>query len=117
MNWPAPWDETPFPVMLGLENQTRGRTHPTLTINATHDWAASVDRHHRDRIRSEPHTYAPVGGLLHLLLEVLAYANDEAESLGRQDVCALLSASVRLWSGSLGRPCPRRQASDPVPVR
>ena len=55
-------------------------------VNTTHDWAASVDMVHLDAIRSDPDVYAP-GGLLHLVLEVLAYADDEAEALGRRGKC------------------------------
>ncbi|NUW37613.1 ATP-binding protein [Nonomuraea sp. SMC257] len=47
--------------------------------NTTHDWASSVDVEHLSRIRRNPAVYAP-GGVRHLLLEVLAYAADEAES-------------------------------------
>ena len=57
-------------------------------VNTTHDWAASVDMVHLDAIRSDAEAYAP-GGLQHLLLEVLAYANDEAEALGRRGKCVV----------------------------
>ena len=50
--------------------------------NTTHDWAAAVDPEHLGQIRQQPATYAP-GGVEHLILEVLAYAADEAESMGR----------------------------------
>ena len=50
--------------------------------NTTHDWAATVDHEHFAQIREQPATYAP-GGVEHLILEVLAYAADEAESTGR----------------------------------
>lgn len=49
--------------------------------NTTHDWAAAVDHGHLAEIRRAPGTYAP-GGTGHLLLEVLAYAADEAECNG-----------------------------------
>jgi DNA gyrase subunit B len=45
--------------------------------NTTHDWASSVDREHLARIRREPQLFAP-GGPAHLVLEVVAYAADEA---------------------------------------
>ena len=48
----------------------------------THDWASDLDRAHLAEIRSRPSHYA-AGGRRHLVLEVLAYANEEAESLGR----------------------------------
>lgn len=50
--------------------------------NTTHDWAATVDHEHLAQIRQQPATYAP-SGVEHLILEVLAYAADEAESMGR----------------------------------
>ncbi|WP_069812354.1 DNA gyrase [Streptomyces sp. TP-A0874] len=49
--------------------------------NTTHDWTAGVDAGHLALVRSDPVTFAP-GGLPHLLLEVVAYAADEAESRG-----------------------------------
>ena len=50
--------------------------------NTTHDWASAVDHDHLAQIREQPETYAP-GGVGHLILEVLAYAADEAASAGR----------------------------------
>lgn len=49
--------------------------------NTTHDWAGSVDTGHLSRIRADAAAFAP-GGLRHLVLEVVAYAADEAESRG-----------------------------------
>ncbi|MEU8838047.1 ATP-binding protein [Streptomyces roseus] len=46
--------------------------------NTTHDWTRSVDADHLAGIRRDQAAFAP-GGLRHLLLEVLAYAADEAE--------------------------------------
>lgn len=48
----------------------------------THDWAVEVDENHLNSIREARAEYLP-GGRRHLILEVLAYANDEAEALGR----------------------------------
>jgi DNA gyrase subunit B len=45
--------------------------------NTTHDWASAVDAQHLSAIREHPALFAP-GGVLHLVLEVLAYAADEA---------------------------------------
>lgn len=47
--------------------------------NTTHDWAIAVDGDHLARIRRDPATFAP-GGVQHLVLEVIAYAADEAEA-------------------------------------
>jgi len=47
--------------------------------NTTHDWASTVDAEHLVKIRQHPTVFAP-GGSLHLILEVMAYAADEAKS-------------------------------------
>lgn len=60
----------------------------THWVNTTHDWAASVDREHLNAIRADSDRYAP-GGVLHLVLEVLAYPDDEAESLGQRGHCSV----------------------------
>ncbi|MEV4799160.1 hypothetical protein AB0K18_04015 [Nonomuraea sp. NPDC049421] len=49
--------------------------------NTTHDWATDVDHRHLAHIREDPAAYAP-GGVLHLVLEVLAYPADEAAATG-----------------------------------
>jgi len=49
--------------------------------NTTHDWAASADAGHIERIRQDAAVFAP-GGVVHLVLEVLAYAADEAQHTG-----------------------------------
>lgn len=49
--------------------------------NTTHDWARDTDVRHLEQIREGPTRFAP-GGVLHLVLEVLAYAADEAASRG-----------------------------------
>jgi DNA gyrase subunit B len=64
--------------------------------NTTHDWAMSVDRAHLQLIRDHADDYAG-SGVPHLVLEVLAYANDEAESIGRQGHCTVTH------HGDLGR--------------
>ncbi|MFE1231018.1 ATP-binding protein [Streptomyces sp. NPDC058745] len=50
-------------------------------VNTTHDWAALVDAGHLEQIRRGPAQFAP-GGVGHLVLEVVAYAADEAASRG-----------------------------------
>jgi topoisomerase-4 subunit B len=44
----------------------------------THDWASTVDLDHLEHIRQNPAVFAP-GGIRHLILEVVAYAADEAQ--------------------------------------
>lgn len=50
---------------------------PSLRLKTTHDWAIAVDGDHIARIRRDPVMFAP-GGVQHLVLEVIAYAADEA---------------------------------------
>jgi DNA gyrase subunit B len=50
-------------------------------LNTTHDWAASVDADHLADIRRRSQELAP-GGALHLVLEVIAYADEEAAARG-----------------------------------
>jgi topoisomerase IV subunit B len=57
-------------------------------VNTTHDWAGSVDHAHLQGIRDDADSYAP-GGVLHLVLEVIAYPDDEAESAGRRGSCTV----------------------------
>lgn len=49
--------------------------------NTTHDWTSTVDVHHLTCIRHDWATFAP-SGTQHLILEVVAYAADEAEARG-----------------------------------
>jgi DNA gyrase subunit B len=49
--------------------------------NTTHDWAIAVDAAHLALIRRDPAAFAP-GGVRHLVLEVVAYAADEAGAVG-----------------------------------
>lgn len=49
--------------------------------NTTHDWTSTVDPEHLAHIRQNPAAFAP-GGVQHLILEVVAYAADEAECSG-----------------------------------
>ena len=47
--------------------------------NTTHDWTSTVDAEHLALVRRHPAVFAP-GGSAHLILEVMAYAADEAEA-------------------------------------
>ncbi|MFC8923817.1 hypothetical protein [Cellulosimicrobium sp. NPDC057127] len=53
---------------------------PRDRVSTTHDGARDVDHGHLDQVRQDAGA-APVG-LEHLVLEVLAYADEEAESRG-----------------------------------
>lgn len=54
----------------------------------THDWGTSVDHGHLAELRSRARALGGVS-LRHLVLEVLAYANDEAEELVRQGLAVV----------------------------
>ncbi|MEU9254337.1 ATP-binding protein [Streptomyces sp. NPDC048270] len=66
--------------------------------NTTHDWAGVVDAEHLAHIRRTPAEFSPEGAR-HLLLEVLAYAADEASGRGGGSCVVVLhpdgSLSVR----------------------
>jgi topoisomerase-4 subunit B len=57
-------------------------------VNTTHDWAGTIDHEHLDEIRRDASRYAP-GGVVHLVLEVLAYPDDEAEAAGQTGKCSI----------------------------
>ncbi|NHN57092.1 ATP-binding protein [Calidifontibacter sp. DB0510] len=58
----------------------------------THDWTRSVDASHLAQIRERAAVYAQ-GGLRHLVLEVLAYADDEAAAAGRPGTVVVATGS------------------------
>lgn len=49
----------------------------------THDWTQELDLEHLRSVRKQLGQGLAAGGRRHLILEVLAYADDEAHSLGR----------------------------------
>ncbi|WP_208863370.1 ATP-binding protein [Cellulosimicrobium cellulans] len=53
----------------------------TSRVSTTHDWSASVDHEHLADVRRRARELAP-SGVEHLVLEVLAYAAEEAEDRG-----------------------------------
>jgi topoisomerase-4 subunit B len=59
-----------------------------LWRNTTHDWASTIDRDHLEQVRQAPTAFAP-GGVDHLILEVLAYAAEEAEEAGGTGRCVV----------------------------
>lgn len=56
---------------------------PSTWITTTHDWTEPVDVEHLADIRARSAEFGG-GGVRHLVLEVLAYADDEARALGRR---------------------------------
>lgn len=77
-------------------------TEPTWR-NTTHDWAKQVDACHLEHIRQTPAVFAPTGRL-HLVLEVLAYAADEARNtgLGKADITLHADGSVSVTDNGRG---------------
>ena len=71
--------------------------------NTTHDWASQVDVDHLERIREAPARFAP-GGVGHLILEVVAYAEEEAEANGggRCSITLHADGSVAVSDGGRG---------------
>jgi topoisomerase-4 subunit B len=57
------------------------RDTPTSWRNTTHDWTRDLDVEHLEQIRRDSTAFAP-SGAVHLILEVLAYAAEEAISNG-----------------------------------
>lgn len=68
----------------GPSSENRGRVSAGATSptdGPTHDWSRSVDEEHLEDVRRRADELAP-GGVHHLILEVLAYAAEEAEARG-----------------------------------
>ena len=79
----------------------------------THDWRADVDQGHLADVRRELGAPGAAGGLRHLILEVLAYADDEAESQGRRGRATVtFHADGRVTVEDDGRGTDTRRDSD-----
>lgn len=76
---------------------------PARWVSTTHDWTVTVDVAHLEHIRADPQRYAP-GGAVHLVLEVLAYAADEAAVTGGGEAGVTLPAdgSIRVVDAGRG---------------
>ncbi|RKT77377.1 DNA gyrase subunit B [Terracoccus luteus] len=57
----------------------------------THEWSAHVDAQHLQDVRRLLGRPGAAGGRRHLILEVLAYADDEAATLGRSGLAIVTS--------------------------
>lgn len=85
--------------------------------NTTHDWATTIDAEHLAVVRRDPETFAP-GGVTHLILEVLAYAVDEAASVGATGQCrVILPADGSVSVGDNGRGTDTRFDAAGLPVK
>jgi DNA gyrase subunit B len=69
----------------------------------THDWASQVDIGHLEHIRRNPALFAP-SGVGHLILEVLAYADEEAEANngGRCSITSHADGSISVSDNGRG---------------
>lgn len=86
-------------------------------VATTHDWSIATDSAHIDLVRSHNAEYAR-GGALHLLLEVMAYADDEASELGSPGHCRITLGSDGAVSVSDdGRGTDTRRGPDGTVVR
>lgn len=72
----------------GCRNQNGCLSDREVWVNTTHDWSADVDVAHLAAIRRDANRHA-IWELPHLVLEVLAYADDEAEDRGRRGSCSV----------------------------
>jgi len=61
---------------------------PSTWVTTTHAWAATVDHEHLQDVRARSAELTGAS-LHHLVLEVLAYAADEAQALGRRGSCTV----------------------------
>ncbi|MBN9795593.1 ATP-binding protein [Pseudonocardia sp. TMWB2A] len=66
------------------------QSHPENWAVTTHEWTRTLDLEHIRRIQADPSTFAR--SVWHLLLEVLAYARDEASSKGTGHATVTLHA-------------------------
>jgi topoisomerase-4 subunit B len=82
----------------------------------THDWEATADAEHLSDIRRRPETFAP-SGALHLLLEVVAYAAEEAAAVGSGTCRVTLDADGSMSVVDDGRGTDTRVDDSGQPVR
>ena len=61
---------------------------PGTWASTTHAWVATVDHEHLRDVRDRAEELT-CGSMRHLILEVLAYAAEEAEALGRRGLCTV----------------------------
>ena len=84
----------------------------------THDWRNDVDLEHLADVRRQLSQPGAAGGRRHLILEVLAYANDEAHSQSRTGhATVILHADGRVTVDDDGRGTDTRRTSDGQIVR
>lgn len=84
--------------------------------NTTHDWASTVDAVHLAEIRKFPTVFAP-GGTMHLILEVVAYAADEAGHTSRGRCVVTLHPDGSVSVVDDGRGTDTRCAAEGQPIK
>ena len=84
--------------------------------NTTHDWTSAVDAEHLSEIRDRPTRFAP-GGVLHPILEVIAYPADEAACTGAGRCTVTLHADGSVSVADNGRGTDTRHDADGNPIR
>jgi DNA gyrase subunit B len=84
--------------------------------NTTHDWADTVDAEHLAAIRRDAPLFAP-SGVLHLVLEAIAYPADEAEHAGGGHCVVTLYDDGSVAVADDGRGPDTRFGPDGAPVR
>ncbi|WP_222594189.1 ATP-binding protein [Terrabacter aerolatus] len=88
-------------------------SHRATWKTTTHDWRSDLDLGHLTDVRRRLGPPGAAGGLRHLILEVLAYANDEAESQGRPGHAIVIhQASGRVTVDDDGRGTDTRRDGD-----
>ncbi|MGE5289797.1 MAG: hypothetical protein ACM3ML_21940 [Micromonosporaceae bacterium] len=82
----------------------------------THDWASAVDFAHLAVIRRDPAAFAP-GGVRHLILEIAAYAADEAGCINGGHCAITLYRDGSVAMSDDGRDTKTRPGGDGRAVR
>jgi topoisomerase-4 subunit B len=88
----------------------------TAAHKTTHDWSNLLDTDHLEHIRQNAATFAP-NGALHLILEVIAYAADEAEYTGKGRCAVTLHPDGSVSVSDDGRGTATRLDSNGQPVK
>lgn len=87
-------------------------------MTTTHEWASDVDATHLADVRSRLGQVEAAGGRRHLILEVLAYADEEAEHLGRVGAATVTThADGKITVSDDGRGTDTRRDTDGRVIR
>lgn len=92
------------------------RNTPTSWRNTTHDWTRDLDVEHLKQIRRDPTAFAP-SGAVHLIVEVLAYAAEEAISNGSGRAVVTLHRNGSVTVADNGRGTDTRLDDQARPIK